>query len=123
MTVRVFLGILALFTLLSGWMKSRARIRTVMGGSGGLGVVELLAGIALLVSQAPGVASDGTRTSLAWATAGVLVVSNLFSLLKARRVRRVREDSEGVRLYAKIKSREIIGGGAAPEGPPTDSEG
>ncbi len=106
MTLRILLGLLALFTLLSGWMKSRARIRSAVGGAG-LGAVELLAGFMLLIAQGPGMAPDGARMALGAFTAVVLVLSNVGAVLKASRLRRVREGSEGSRLYSSIKYQEL----------------
>ena len=107
MKLRILLAALGFFAIGSGLLKSRARVRDRMGGAG-LGVVEGVLGGLLLIAQAPGVADEGVRVALGWATMGIMVASNVYALLRARRYSRRLEDSEGHRLYTQIKFQQVL---------------
>ncbi len=107
MKLRILFAALGMFALVSGWVKCRARVRERMGGSG-LGVVEGVLGLVLLLSQAPGLANEGLRVGLAWATFGVMIASNAYAVVRATRYSRGLGDSEGHRLYTKIKFEEAL---------------
>ena len=107
MELNVLLGLLGVFAMVSGWLKSRARVREYMGGAG-LGVIELLAGFVLLIVQGPNMAEQGTRILVGWATGGIMVFSNLYAVVRARSVTRRRVDSEGRRLYTQVKYEQAL---------------
>lgn len=107
MKIRILLAALGLFALLSGALKSRARVSERMGGVG-LAPAEALLGLVLLMSQAPGLADEGVRVGLGWATLALMVVSNVHAVFRARRMASGRQDSEGHRLYTQIKFQEAM---------------
>ncbi len=100
----IFVGLL---TVVSGVMKSRERVRTQIGGTG-LAPWEILTGAVLLFTLVPGLASEATQARLGWATLVVLVISNLGAYAKIREVIQRREESEGSRLYQRIKYQEMV---------------
>jgi hypothetical protein len=122
MKLRILLAGLGLFALLSGWMKSRARVSERMGGNG-LGVLEAGLGFLLVISQTSGAPSDGVRTGMGWATVAVMIASNAFALLRARQYAQGRRDSEGHRLYTRVKFEEALEKTEVDSAEPADSAG
>ncbi len=107
MKIRILLAGLGLFALVSGALKSRPRVSERLGGLG-VGPFEALMGFVLVMSQAPGLANEGLRIGLGWATLATMVVSNVQAMFKSRSVARGRRDSEGHRLYAQIKFKDAM---------------
>ncbi len=100
----IFVGLLV---LVSGALKSRERIRTQLGGTG-LAPLEMLAGAVLLISVVPGLASEAAQSKLWWAAVVVGLISNLGAYAKIRAVMQRSEESEGSRLYQRIKYQEMV---------------
>ena len=107
MKIRILLAALGIFALLSGALKSRAHVSERMGGVG-LGVLEAVLGFVLVMSQIPGMAAEGARITLGWATLLLMGVSNIHAMFRAGGVARRRQDSEGHRLYTQIKFQEAL---------------
>lgn len=103
--LRIPLFLLGAVAILSGGLKTRARVRAYQGGLG-LALLEVLAGVALVGSTAPGVATDGTMIVLAKVTGVIIVISSVAQALKAHKLSKAREESEGGRLYSQIKYSE-----------------
>ena len=122
MKIQILLAALGLFALLSGALKSRARVSERLGGIG-LGGVEAVMGFVLVISQAPGIANEDLRVALGWGTLGLMAVSNLHAVLRARGAAKGRRDSEGHRLYTQIKfqaAHSRADSGLAGEDEPSD---
>jgi len=118
--LNIILAVLGLFAMISGGLKSRERLRQYLGGPG-LGWLELLIGFLLLIAQGPGMAGAGVRISLGWLTGGVMLISNLYTLLRARSITNRRIESEGRRLYTQVKFQQALEE-AAMEGDPGSAE-
>ena len=110
MAVRVILALVGVFAMVSGWLKSRERVRTTLGGVG-LGQVEALIGVVLFLAQVSVKGGESGRMALGWVTLGAVAASNMHAILRARRVTREREASQGHRLYTQIKFQQAVEGG------------
>lgn len=120
--LRVLLFLFGGFAILWAFLKGRARARTGEGGSG-LALVEFLVGAALLIVVVPAVGSLRTAIGFGVATAVVVIVTTGLHALKTRELRRAREDSEGTRLYARVKFGVGEGDAATPgEATPAQAE-
>ena len=100
--LRVLLFLFGGFAILSAFLTARARARVGESGSG-LVLVEFFFGAGLLIVVLPGVGSLGTAVGFGVATAGVVILTTGLHALKTRELRRAREESEGTRLYTRIK--------------------
>ncbi len=107
--LRVPLFLIGAVALLSGGLKARERTRAYYGGVG-MGLVEILVGVACMAATMPGVANNDTMIWLMFLAGGVIVVSTVSRGLTASRLRKGREESESRRLYSQIKYEEALGG-------------
>ena len=100
--LRVLLFLFGGFAIVSALLKTRARARLQAGGSG-VALIELFFGAALFVVAMPAVGSLRMAVGFGAATAGVVVLTTVLHMLKTGELRRAREESEGERLYARVK--------------------
>ncbi len=115
--LRVLLFFFGGFAILSAFLKTRARARTGESGSG-LALIELFFGAALLIVVMPAVGSLRAAVGFGVATAGIVILTTGLHALKTRELRRAREESEGTRLYARIKFGVGEAEATPPEGVP-----
>lgn len=113
--LRVPLFLIGAVALLSGGLKARERVRVYYGGVG-MGLLEILVGVACLAATLPGIASNDTMATLISLAGGVIFISTVSRGLTASRLRKGREESESRRLYSQIKYRKALGGAKLPAG-------
>ncbi|MCH7855930.1 MAG: hypothetical protein IIB37_04195 [Gemmatimonadetes bacterium] len=89
------------FALLSAALKARARVTALLGIA--LAVIEGLSGMALMAAAVPTSGSLESAARMGILTAVLVALSSTVHMLKVRERNRVREASEGKRLYAAVK--------------------
>ncbi len=113
--LRVPLFLIGAVALLSGGLKARERTRAYYGGFG-MGLFEIVVGLACMAAAMPGVGSNETMAGLMSLAGGVIFVSTVSRGLRASKLRKGQEDSESRRLYSQIKYGETLDGIMLPQG-------
>jgi heme/copper-type cytochrome/quinol oxidase subunit 3 len=89
------------FAVLSAVLKARARLMALPAVA--LAVLEAISGMALMAAAVPTSGSLESASRIGILTAVLVVVSSTVHMAKVRARSRVREESEGKRLYAALK--------------------